>query len=259
MSQKVTAEHIKKAIENKFCRPEWATFFEVGNGTGGNLRRWADAISMNMFPSRGLAIVGFEIKVARNDLQKELENPQKAEEIGKYCDQWFLVVPKGLIKEMDIIPMSWGVMEYSDGSLRQTKKPQQLNPQPVTKQFVAALLRRADESKNKEFANAVQEKVNKQIAGIREFHEQELTRARNEVSERTKRLMEQVRQFEQASGIMIDQYTDGKKLGEAVVLINKIGITGTYGAIEVIRRNMMRFLDDTEKVLKTVEIGEKVS
>lgn len=61
-----TAE-IKAALRAKFCAPEWAIMFEVGDGTGASQSRWADAVAMNLWPSRGLQIHGFEIKAHRSD------------------------------------------------------------------------------------------------------------------------------------------------------------------------------------------------
>lgn len=47
---------VKSLLRARFCSPEWAIFFEVGDGTGSAQRRWADAVAMNMYPSRGLEI-----------------------------------------------------------------------------------------------------------------------------------------------------------------------------------------------------------
>ena len=60
MLKKPTTKDIVKAMEERFQPPEFALFFEVGNGTGSNLRGWADALTMNLYPSKGLAITGYE-------------------------------------------------------------------------------------------------------------------------------------------------------------------------------------------------------
>ena len=252
---KVTADDVREALKIKFSRPEWALLFEVGNGTGGNLRRWADAVAMNMYPSRGLAIVGFEIKVSRSDMQKELEQPKKAEEVGKFCNSWYLVVPKGLIRECDIIPDAWGILEYSEKGLRQTTKPKDLEAQPVTKAFVAAMLRRESESWDKKLGEEVDKRTKSQIERIEQNFESRLESERNQTSVRQKRLAEQVKNFETASGIRIDQYTDGEELGKAVALIKKIGINGGYSIINSLRGNMERFLKETEQIIQGDKVG----
>lgn len=117
----VTADDIREALQSTYKEPEWFLGFEVSNSTGANIRRYADAVAMNTFPSRGYEVRGFEIKVSKSDLKRELENGLKADEIARFCNYWFLVVPKGLADEMQI-PEPWGIIEYSEGHLRQKKK-----------------------------------------------------------------------------------------------------------------------------------------
>ena len=57
------------------------------------LGRYADAVAMNLFPSRGLALHGFEIKVSKSDFKSEIENPEKSVPVQQYCDHWWIVAP----------------------------------------------------------------------------------------------------------------------------------------------------------------------
>src|ERR1700722_2637360 len=82
----------------RYPSPEWATFFEVQNGTGwehnrpGKKARRADALAFGIWPSRGYAVHGFEIKRSRSDWLRELTDVAKADAIGSFCDRWWLVV-----------------------------------------------------------------------------------------------------------------------------------------------------------------------
>ena len=106
---------IYAALRARYCAPEHALFFEVANGTGSNIRRYADAVAMNLFPSRGLTLSGFEVKVSKHDWRRELKSPHKAEEgIFKYCDHWWVVAPSGIVGK-DELPSTWGLLEFSDG------------------------------------------------------------------------------------------------------------------------------------------------
>ena len=117
---KISANDIKDALRQRYCQPEYELMFEVEGDQG----RRADAIAMNMWPSRGNYITGFEIKVSRSDLQRELKQGVKAESTSKYCDYWVLVTPKGLIPDNVIIPPTWGIMEYLDNkTLKFKQKP----------------------------------------------------------------------------------------------------------------------------------------
>lgn len=106
----MTSADICAALRERYKQPEWSIFFEVGNATGARCDRHADALAMNMYPSRGLSIIGFEIKVSRGDLVRELLKPDKAEPVAQYCNEWWLVTGGNLIKESDVIPATWGVL-----------------------------------------------------------------------------------------------------------------------------------------------------
>ena len=117
----ITADDIRKALREKYKAPDWFLGFEVGDATGTMLSRHADAIAINQYPSRRYEVRGFEIKVSKQDLKRELEESAKADALARYCNYWFLVVPKALTEGMQI-PESWGIIEYANGKLRQKKK-----------------------------------------------------------------------------------------------------------------------------------------
>ena len=132
---------VRAAIAVAYKQPEWATFFEVADGTGARKTRSADAVSVNMYPSRGLTINGFEIKVDRSDWRRELADPSKAEAIAKYCDFWWVAAPKGLI-DPATLPATWGLTEVDErGGLRIKVQAKQLKSVAVTRNFFAALCR----------------------------------------------------------------------------------------------------------------------
>lgn len=83
------ADTLWQALERRYPAPAWCLFAEVRNGTGAARRvdRYADGIAMSMFPSRGLSVLGFEIKVDRRDWMRELAQPDKAEAIAQFCDE----------------------------------------------------------------------------------------------------------------------------------------------------------------------------
>lgn len=88
---------------------EWALLFEVAPRTGGGTR-YADAIAVNLWKSRGYAVHGFEIKVSRADWLRELKQPEKAEEIFGHCDHFWVVAAPNVVKP-DELPAGWGLME----------------------------------------------------------------------------------------------------------------------------------------------------
>lgn len=61
----VDANTLRQALKETYRAPEWYLGFEVGNSTGSQCRRYADAVAVNAYPSRGFEIRGFEIKVSK--------------------------------------------------------------------------------------------------------------------------------------------------------------------------------------------------
>lgn len=239
----MTEGDITKALYNRYCAPEWAFFSQVANKTGW-CSRYADGIAMNLYPSRGLALYGFEIKVSRSDMKSELKNPDKAEEIARFCNCWYLVVPSGLIKPDDEIPIGWGILEVNqDMAIRQKKAATERQPQPITREFVASILRRANESEKRQFEQNIEEIVEKRIAGRVEhalnMQKHDLDRAKKE----TERLRGRIFEFEKASGMSISGYDSPKRMGEAVNLLSKLNITGTFGLLDIIRRDNQKIAD----------------
>ncbi len=139
-------------LRAKYAAPEWAIFREVPATTGGGSRS-ADAIAMNLWPSRGLKIVGFELKRDRRDWLRELKDPEKAEALASLCDEWWLVTSQGVVKDESEVPGPWGWLctTKNGKALRVKRKATPLKPlkrklEPIGRPFAAALIRRAHEA-----------------------------------------------------------------------------------------------------------------
>jgi hypothetical protein len=244
-----TAE-VNAALRARFCAPEWAIFFEVGDATGAQHRRWADAVAMNLYPSRGLEIQGFEVKVSRSDWTKELKSPDKSGPVQQYCDRWWIVTPAGIVKDGEL-PPTWGHYEVSEGGkIRQVVAAPKLESIPVSRAFVASIMRRAS-SADEETVNAM---VFKQVELAREHDRRQIDREIESRSQQLKELREQIREFEEASGIKIsNRYSGGKELGKAVKLVMASGVGRTYGGVQSIRNTVMSTLKELDKALSAFD------
>ena len=147
MGEVWTSGRLYDRIAAAHAPPEWACFPEIANGTGTHVRRHADALAMNLYPSRGLEIRGFEIKVSRGDLRRELKNPEKAESVARFCDSWWIVAPADVCKLEDL-PLAWGLMVPTDKGLRTVRAATALHPDRAepTRTFLAAVLRGASKA-----------------------------------------------------------------------------------------------------------------
>lgn len=112
----------------------------AGYGTDVVLRT-ADAMALDLWPSSGHLIHGFEVKVSRSDWLTELKDPEKAEAFRPYVDHWWLVVPDASIVRDDL-PTGWGLLAIgSDGVLRARRQAPRLDRQPMPFGMTAAWLR----------------------------------------------------------------------------------------------------------------------
>lgn len=118
--------------------------FEQYRATGKrSTLRIADAMAVDLWPSTGNLVHGFEVKVSRSDWLSELRDPTKADALRRYCDHWWLVVPDASIVNHDL-PDGWGLLAVGrDGKLRQRTAAPKLDRQPMPPTFVASLLRAA--------------------------------------------------------------------------------------------------------------------
>lgn len=145
---RVTDHDVRVALRKRFAAGAgWGLLEEVRNSTGhARVVRTADAIAIGLWPSRGMEIHGVEIKVARHDWVRELNAPEKAEEIARFCDRFWLAIGDESIVRDGELPPAWGLLVLKGGALVTAKEAERTEAQPLTRTFVAAMLRRAAET-----------------------------------------------------------------------------------------------------------------
>lgn len=133
--------------------PRYAMAEHVRDQAGFNASRTLDAVVMDTWLSSGLALHGFEIKCGRGDWLRELAQPWKAAAFTRWCDYFWIVAPSGIVKPNEL-PAGWGLMEPRGNSLRASTRAKRLEPEPLDRSFVAALLRAACHRSPHEMPNA---------------------------------------------------------------------------------------------------------
>jgi hypothetical protein len=93
---------------------EYAFLTHVRNAAGFDANRTIDAIAVSLWPSRGLVIEAFEVKVSRSDWQRELADPRKAEDACRIADRFWIVAPVGVVRAGEL-PPTWGLIEVTGG------------------------------------------------------------------------------------------------------------------------------------------------
>lgn len=267
------------ALRLKYDPQAFAFLTEVRRATGYNhTPRYADAVAMSLWPSRGLLLNGFELKASRKDWKKELDHPEKADEsIFPFCDRWWLVVADEEIVDKGELPATWGLMAPKGKSLAVKVEAPTLKPKPVDRGFLASLLRaavgqlpaEAELERVRHAAHAEGVKAGQQYAGhelealrktVKDFegttglklgsdrwgrgpHSAELGKAvKGVLDEDLLGLRDRVQKFEKASGLSIDDWRIGD-MGEAVKIL-----TGNYGD----GVNVVALLNRIERPLRNV-------
>lgn len=243
---RVTAADVKALLRKRFTKAEWALAFEVADAVGaGQGRRLADAVAMNMWPSRGLGIHGFEIKVSKGDWKNELHNPNKAEAVSRYCDHWWLVAPQGIVQEEDI-PATWGYLEVREAKIFQVKAAPERPAEPVTREFMAALFRRVGAIDEEE----IEATVRLRVAAANAKREKDFETRVQARLYKYEGLEAAIAKFEEHSGINFHEYSHlSDDLGKAVRFVMDCGVFGSYRAVEGLRRHLLDAAEEIEKAL----------
>jgi hypothetical protein len=221
------------ALRDHFNPKEYVVLPQVRNGAGFDATRTADALVMGTWPSRGLGLFGIEIKVSRFDWFREKNDPRKAEEIATFCDYWVLAVGDDEIVKDGELPEMWGLMVpgKNPATIRMKVPPKKLEPKPLSRSFLACILRRTLETVVP-LANIdaeIERRVAVAVAIECEEYKRKLAIDFDPavLISRNAELEAAAKAFYDASGIWLyhSNAADMKKLGEAYALLRYHGLT----------------------------------
>lgn len=261
---------LRRLLRARFCPKEWALLEEVRNRTGyGKTERYADAIAMNLYPSRGLEVYGFEIKVSKSDWKRELADADKSAPIQRFCDRWYIVTPPGIVDRAEL-PKTWGLMEADkEGTKLITKvEAPPLAAEPLDRAFVASMLRNATEGMLERLNQATLS--NEAYARGKKDGEERYVRDHKIAMEALERrlgatqaelngLKLGLKDFEKRSGLKINSF-DGPYLGEAVYALMRFGGRSNRGGYAGwLRTALQRVREPLEDVLKVIQQVEEAA
>lgn len=123
--------------------PDCAFIPEFRSGTGWGRSQRADAIAMHLWPSKGLELIGFELKISRSDWLRELKQGDKANHMKQFCDRWYVVASDSkVVKYAHELPEGWGLMFCEKGKIVTMIEAPKLEPIPIDRLILASLMRR---------------------------------------------------------------------------------------------------------------------
>jgi hypothetical protein len=246
----VDSGKIMAALGKRYRAPMWALLEQVGNGTGTACNRYADALALSLWPSRGIELHGFEVKVYRNDWLRELKRPDKAEDIANVCDFWWIAAAPGVVDvDRDPIPTAWGVMILDGRGLVQHKKAERRPERAeLDRYIIAAIMRRATErmvpvgsiQARLDEAREEGEESGRKEAHNADAHENEL----RELAE----LRESIASFQAASGLEIKRYCGAGDLGRRVKMVETLDQLRVGWTLKGVEQSLTAALEEVRKV-----------
>lgn len=234
------------ALREHFPAGEYAVIPQVPDATSYRKSRTADALVMGLWSSRGIYLHGVEIKVDRYDWSREKKNPKKAEAIAQFCDYWWIAAGNERVVALAELPENWGLLAANDkGKLRSVKAAKRLEPQPITRDFLAGLMR-AIEKATVPFEH-VETKIAERMAEERtkESRRESSNFRIQELERKYENLKTGVEAFERESGIRIDRYSDyfNTEIGKAVAALR-------HGADVRVQRQIEQLIKTLESMVK---------
>ena len=253
MSDRAITEDLTQRVLTKFSDDRgWCSIREASLG-----RRRADVVAAAIYKSKRWSIHGFEVKASRGDWLKEIQDPSKADELIEYLDAWWVVTPKGIVKDGEL-PTGWGLLEVSGRGLRMKVKASEPGAlgqvdRELFIRFILKLLwthrgdlRDLEDAHRKELLEKVDERVSKVDGGERDS----LRRKADEYRQTIDR-------FEEVSGIRIDSWNLGD-VGRAVALLRQllIGQQSTRTIDQVVRhaKGLVERCHDLREELATLKV-----
>lgn len=255
-----TAE-VQQRLRVHYCNEngsgeEWVLIPEARAGAGfsGNSSQ-CDLLALHTWESRGLIVVGHEIKVSRGDWLKELKNPAKADWWWKLCHQWFLVVPKphGDIVKPGELPAGWGLLEVNDKVRVVTKPVKNGQTRTVPWPVIVGWIAQVDRREKRDLAELLRVEKHKGFEDGREYAKlhsnAEIQAAVND------EIRERARKFRAETGIdLFDENTWRRdNFAKLWKLADRFGgVAGLLSRIDAVRNNASLVVDAIDKMVAEV-------
>ena len=242
MEKGLNTNEVTGALALKFCAPEFAFFTQVFRSTG-YAGRIADAVAINLWPSRGLEVHGFEVKISRSDWLRELKHPEKAEPIARYCDRWWIAVGDKSIVQEGELPPTWGLLIPRGKSLIRKVAAPKIDSKELDRGFVTSIIRRFSEgmipraSIKAEIDDAYDRGVEAE-KGSAKYDRELLADLRKTVA-----------MFEEKSGVKIRSWNVGP-IGNAVRFVEQHGPDGIRRQMKSMKHDLERLLGEVNECLR---------
>jgi len=226
---------LEALIEARHPLPEWATFRELGNGTGGRLNGWIDVAAFNVYPSKRGRRVAYEIKRYRSDWLRELSKPEKRSWCEEHFTECYFVALADVVRPEEV-PEGWGLMvpTKAGDKLRRLIVARQRSPGPLPESITMAALRRAARVAEEGRARLIR------IGDVELTAEVVAERLDHLVEEATLHAKAQLDKRIDAAALAAQEYRDAKRMLEAPLDALRRAVLGHMGYREELTAENVR-------------------
>ncbi len=200
-------------------------------------------MAMGLWPSTGLDLIGFELKVSRSDWLHELKEPEKHAEMKQFCDKWYLVVPSADIIKDGELPEDWGLMVACGRgrTIKVKKEAPKLSPVDVDRLLLASIFRNVTE---KMIPYDMHQNALKQT---KQYAEENILRINKGRLEDAVKVEQQIKEFEEITGLQFSSWKhDHLELAKVV----KAALEGRYDNTV---QKMQQLRETSEKITKFID------
>jgi hypothetical protein len=245
VNKSFSAADLSAMIDVRYSKLSWLVLRNVRNAGGFEADRAADAIAFGLWPSTGHVIHGFEIKISRADWLRELKDPWKGEAFAKFCDYWWIVAADPAIVHPGELRDGFGLMVPNRSSLKPIcHAKERSDVTPVDRGLLSAILKRAagasTEERNESFQRGVEQGKSQALSDY------------DHVKSRAELLEKRIKDFEEASGVRINEWRGAQKVGEAVKFVLSGGLDNQH-------RDLKRINDIAASIQASVASAAELS
>lgn len=262
----LTAGDVKNALHGRYNKPsqgrpgeQYVCIEEARSGAGfqGNDGQ-CDFLAINTWRSRGMELIGHEVKVSMSDWKAELANPAKAERFARYCRRWYVAMPSALASEVKHeVPPAWGLLSVSaSGRVTETVKPTaRENVEDVPAWWWVGWLAQVDRQHKRRLPYLIQEGMGAEREQMRAEIERSVSRQHERQMEQAAAVVANVDEVRNATGIDLRHLYkhDLARLRDAWTLLREVP------NLDGLVANLRRAADTLESVRVTDPAVEDVA
>ena len=187
---------------------QWIALREARSGAGfdGNNGQ-CDYLAVNTWQSKGLQLIGHEVKVSMSDWKREMVLPHKSDLFARFCRRWWVVMPSDLAKKAKPeIPPAWGLMSVSDaGRITEVVSAPSKEPEPVPVWWWIGWLAQLDRRDKRRDRSEIDRLVNEAVSKAEERWNRYKPDREQQLKDRYASVEERLATLRSATGIDIDR------------------------------------------------------